>query len=367
MHVGKSFLMNALAGVPGLFTVANSSLPCTKGVDISSAILPYQELEAHTSKLGIQLSDIELHDNHHHPQPPSKPSKSSAPPQIGFVDVEGQGAEDSQYDTMLALPLLLTSKVILFNHKGAPTVNEMLTRLGVLARAAEYIDIDGDDNANGKESGDDTDGSSTNRVSYASQRLSGTSKKFGHLHVIFRDFSFEGNEQDVYQQLLGLEPVQPTKTSKTTKSFNPSMKSDRDRENDALKAVQERNDIRNLLHENFQSIHIWLLKQPASGDVLKQYRELPEEHVDPAFTSEVHRLQYVLTQQLQTPTLFAGSYLNGTKISTLLTQITQTLNTNGAISVPSVFKAMENETVNRVYKEIVDEFEKKIQKIKSSQ
>jgi hypothetical protein len=33
-------------------------------------------------------------------------------PLIGFVDVEGQGAEDGTYDTMLALPLLLTSKVI---------------------------------------------------------------------------------------------------------------------------------------------------------------------------------------------------------------------------------------------------------------
>jgi len=28
-----------------------------------------------------------------------------------FVDVEGQGAEDNTYDTLLALPLLLTSKV----------------------------------------------------------------------------------------------------------------------------------------------------------------------------------------------------------------------------------------------------------------
>ncbi len=45
----------------------------------------------------------------------------SAPPThplVGFVDVEGQGSEDATYDTLLALPLLLTSKVVLFNHKG---------------------------------------------------------------------------------------------------------------------------------------------------------------------------------------------------------------------------------------------------------
>ena len=29
----------------------------------------------------------------------------------------------------------------LFNHKGAPTVSDMLSKLGVLARAAEYIDL----------------------------------------------------------------------------------------------------------------------------------------------------------------------------------------------------------------------------------
>lgn len=38
-------------------------------------------------------------------------SDTKSNPLISFVDVEGQGAEDGTYDTMLALPLLLTSKV----------------------------------------------------------------------------------------------------------------------------------------------------------------------------------------------------------------------------------------------------------------
>jgi hypothetical protein len=50
------------------------------------------------------------------PQIPTTPPPASAP-HIGFVDVEGQGAEDGTYDTILALPLLLVSKVVLFNHK----------------------------------------------------------------------------------------------------------------------------------------------------------------------------------------------------------------------------------------------------------
>lgn len=144
------------------------------------------------------------------------------------------------------------------------------------------------------------------------------------------------------------------------------MKSDRDRENDAIKAIQERNDIRNLLHANFQSINVWLLKQPASADDLKAYRELPESLVDPEFTSEVQKLTVVLNQQLRTPTLFNGTYLNGVKITTLLQQITSNLNTNGAISVPSVFRAMENETVARVYAEVVDEWQKRTEKLAKS-
>lgn len=362
--------MNCLSGCPGLFSVVNSSQPCTKGVDISTGVMPYQQLEAHAQRLPIDADEIHLREAAAAPVSTSKSSSKSkrgppSPPSIGWVDVEGQGAEDNSYDTMLALPLLLTSKVCLFNHKGAPTVSDMLSKLGVLARAAEYIDV-GESSEEATTTTDSSDAAAGGST-FASQRAAGGAKKFGHLHVVFRDFSFEGDSASVHQQLLGLENVQPTKSTKATKSLNSGVKSDRDRENDAIKAVQERNDIRNLLHENFESIHIWLLKQPASADQLKSHRELPEEMVDPEFTREVQRLTVTLASQLRTPALFNGSSLNGVKVSTLLQQITTNLNTNGAISVPSVFKAMENETVNRVFKEVMEEMEKRVEKIKKSQ
>ena len=40
-----------------------------------------------------------------------------------FVDVEGQGAEDGTYDTLLALPLLLTSKVYVHWRSGCMRAN----------------------------------------------------------------------------------------------------------------------------------------------------------------------------------------------------------------------------------------------------
>src|SRR5206468_977582 len=100
-------------------------------------------------------------------------------------------AEDNSYDTMLALPLLLTSKIVLFNHKGAPTVSDMLSKLGVLARAADYIELAEETKENNDEEESKTGPSSK--------------KKFGHLHVLFRDFSFDGDKKSVYHQLFDME------------------------------------------------------------------------------------------------------------------------------------------------------------------
>jgi len=154
---GKSFMLNRLVGVPSLFKVINSSVPCTRGVDISSYIASPQALydrslrrppttaappSAPASPAPAPASTPATAATSGIPTPsaPTTPPPASAP-QIGFVDVEGQGAEDGTYDTILALPLLLVSKVVLFNHKGAPTVSDMLSKLGVLARAADCVDI----------------------------------------------------------------------------------------------------------------------------------------------------------------------------------------------------------------------------------
>ncbi len=151
---GKSFMMNRLVGTSSLFKVINSSVPCTRGVDMSSYVASAQSL-------------YERAVTHRKTSPAAAPTATAAPvapgeapapvqataadlkleapgagaPDVGFVDVEGQGAEDGTYDTILALPLLLVSKVVLFNHKGAPTVSDMLSKLGVLARAADCVDL----------------------------------------------------------------------------------------------------------------------------------------------------------------------------------------------------------------------------------
>mmetsp|Transcript_46774 Transcript_46774/g.92036 ORF Transcript_46774/g.92036 Transcript_46774/m.92036 type:complete len:605 (+) Transcript_46774:76-1890(+) len=301
---GKSFMMNCLTGTRGMFKVINSSVPCTRGVDISSHIKTHSELADHVNSFS-----------------PEEKVEGVKDMQLGFVDVEGQGAEDGTYDTMLALPLLVMSKVVLFNHKGAPTVSDMLSKLGVIARAADYIDLD------------DGEGEDENPQQ----------KKFGHLHVLFRDFSFEGGEDSVYEQLMGKEKI--VKKAKQIASAN-----------DPAKAAKERNDIRQLLLDNFETITVHLFKQPATADELKEHKELPEELIDQEFIAGVNNLLTSVTKQMAEPTLFNGKPLTGPKMKSLMATVCKQVNEGGAINVPSVFAAMEKETVMRVGAACFQEF-----------
>lgn len=303
---GKSFMMNCLVGARGLFKVINSSLPCTKGVDISSLIVPQADLANRVN--GFSDEQVPLSEDI----------------ELGFVDVEGQGDRDITYDTMLALPLLLTSKIVLFNHKGAPHVSDMLSKLGVLARAAEYIELGADDQVESNSSPPER-------------------KKFGHLHVIFRDFSFEGDREIVYEQLMGKEQVTKTKTMKGGGT-------------DPTKAAKERNNIRKLLKENFESVNVWLFKQPATSDELRQHAELPEEVIDNEFKETIRGLQHTITEHCSEPTFFNGTPLTGAMTGSLIRQVAESLNNGGCVSVPSVFRAMEKETVARITAKVLKEF-----------
>ena len=351
---GKSFMMNCLAGTRGVFDVVNTADPCTVGVDVSNHFVALPTLLRRAERLAaLDDKSSSTSSSSSLPLPPPSSSnlasakKSEDRTLVGFVDVEGQGAQDNLYDTKLALPLLLTSKIVLFNHKGAPTVANMLAQLGVLAKSAEYIEIGGDETKG-------TEGVSATKAKTggvavgvaAAVQDGGSAKQFGHLHVLFRDFSFEGTVDSVYSQLMGME-VEPSAPAGKA----GGNKLDRDRQLEAIKVIQERNRIRDLLLDNFESIHVWLFKQPASADDLKSHRELPEDVVDPEFVQEVNRLSIVLASQLRQPTLFGGSAVTGPKVQTLLTQITASLNVSGSISVPSVFRAMENEQASAVLRE----------------
>ncbi|RHY36869.1 hypothetical protein DYB25_011250, partial [Aphanomyces astaci] len=249
---GKSFLMNLLANQQDLFRISNEKEPCTQGVDLSSHFMP---LEAFSRINGCP--------------PVSSPNMS-----IGFVDAEGQGDRDITYDSRLVSPVLLASKVVIFNWKDSLQADRMLNLLAVLAKAAQNVEL-----AEGE-----------------------TRKVFGHLHMyvcpfesptpascvvlrsVFRDWNFINTS--------------PTEVHDTL--FK--------KEKGASKEVSNRNLARHELSEAFESISIWLFPLPSiyssmrraegkkiqlhAEDAIRNFckaqLELPSLVDTQAFTAQVH-------------------------------------------------------------------------------
>lgn len=282
-RTGKSFLLNCLAGKPGLFRCNNQHLPCTKGSDISASTNKLKSIADH---VGVKVA------------------APMANARVAWVDCEGSGDQDVSYDTKLTMPLLISSKVIIFNHKGAPTASSMLDQLSVLARTAEGVE--------------------TNR------------KMFGHLHLVLRDYSFDTPKAEILEKILGEEPLPPPSRLQVPRSN----KRPEHTGHDPARSAKERNDIRQLLKTNFASINVWLLTQPAEPDQLKAYPELPESKVNREFVTQVHEMLRVVTEQLaETQTL------TGPSTATLLTRAVQQINKDGKIRILSAMEGMEREHI----------------------
>lgn len=149
---GKSFLMNLLADQQDLFKISNLREPCTQGVDLSGHFLPLSRFSAVNGCPAIN-------------------TRAAQEMLVGFVDAEGQGDRDITCalrsvglcvwvlmadqsfisttqladDSRLVSPVLLTSKVVIFNWKDSLQADRILNLLAVLARAAQGIELaDGD-------------------------------------------------------------------------------------------------------------------------------------------------------------------------------------------------------------------------------
>ena len=126
---GKSFLMNCLLG-NNAFHTTDSLGVCTKGIQVASVV----------SEVGDGGCAF-------------------------FVDTEGQGDEDVDSDATLLTPILLLSKVILFNWKGGLQKSKILDELAILVEVANCV---------------------------SSNSFEEDTPIFGHLHIILRDFHFQG-------------------------------------------------------------------------------------------------------------------------------------------------------------------------------
>ncbi|KAG6586887.1 Guanylate-binding protein [Phytophthora cinnamomi] len=265
---GKSFLMNLLADQQDLFKISNLREPCTQGVDLSGHFVPLSRFSGFNGC------------------PPVTP-RASRGLHVGFVDAEGQGDRDITYDSRLVSPVLLSSKVVLFNWKDSLQADRMLNLLAVLARAAQGIEL--------------ADGANT--------------KVFGHLHLVFRDWSFvDSTPEEVYRDLF-------------------------QKEKGRSEEVNVRNLARVNLIEAFESINIWLFPAPVENTANLRDK-IRFEQLQKPFQDKLRELRKCLSSQLQQPMTFYNRPLTAKYLSQIMPALVDTLNSDQVIMPESIYSSM---------------------------
>ncbi|GMF09820.1 unnamed protein product [Phytophthora lilii] len=259
---GKSFLMNLLADQQDLFKISNLREPCTQGVDLSGHFVPLSRFSGFNGC------------------PPVTP-KASKGIHVGFVDAEGQGDRDITYDSRLVSPVLLSSKVVIFNWKDSLQADRMLNLLAVLARAAQGIEL--------------ADGANT--------------KVFGHLH-----FFVDSTPEEVYRDLF-------------------------QKEKGRSEEVNVRNLARVNLVEAFESINIWLFPAPVANTANLRDK-IRFDQLQKPFQEKLRELRKCLSNQLQHPMKFYQRPLTAKYLSQIMPALVDTLNSDQVIMPESIYSSM---------------------------
>jgi len=151
--------------------------------------------------------------------------------------------------------------------------DRILDLLGVMSRAASTVDL-------GSGSGSGAGG-----------------KPFGHLHIVFRDWNFEGDKESVEAQLLGIEVG-------------------------AAEDGARRNVVRRALVAAFESITVWLLPPPTEK-VADLSKVITNEMMSPEFNAAVRSLRGALCAQLTAPRRWGDQPLTGPRLAEFVPQIAE--------------------------------------------
>lgn len=298
---GKSFLMNMLAGEDRLFKISSSQDPCTQGVDVSRKVISWGAFRRHDE---IATKKHERRSIDH--------ASSEPAPKIAFVDVEGQGDRDLTYDANLVCPVVLTSRCVIFNWKDSLQRDRLLNLLAVMQRAAFNVATEEEEEE--EEGGD--------KSQEYGNTLAPHTKIFGHLHIVFRDWAYDGTKETVYKTLFTQE-----------RSLAP----------DAV----ARNQIRSVLQNAFESISIWLLPPPVDRTT-DLNKELRTGDLSDAFKVQVTALRHALAEQVKAPHHFCGKVLTGPKIASLVPALVETLNDGNRVLPRSMYANLIAAEVTRV-------------------
>jgi hypothetical protein len=300
---GKSTLLNQLAKSLGLFAISHKDQTCTRGVDLSAKFVPVESFMVGSGGGG---GGEKLH--------------------VGFVDVEGQGVEGVEYDTKLVTPALLFSKVLLFNWKGAPQPDMILDMLGVLAEAAESVNLAGGEG--GEEGGEEEE--------EEKDEEEGEQKDiFGHLHIIFRDWTFES---DATARAL-LAPEKPRSKAKKLS-----------------KEAKKRNAIRATLQRVFTSITMWTFPAPVDNIMTER---VCAETLTAGFKERTAELRAAVGAQLaEGPTKLGGETLTCADLADLMPAVAEAMNADDMLTPQGLFAQVADRKAARACAKYRDDLRK---------
>ncbi|CAN0316110.1 unnamed protein product [Ascophyllum nodosum] len=266
-RTGKSYIMNLLARREkgDIFPVSGGFKACTVGADMSKATVGLESFSRCSYAAGAE----EL--------------GGGRTPDIGFVDVEGQGDRHQSQDILLATPLLILSKVVIFNWLGRPNKNTVLGELATMSEAATFINRGQRGNA------------------------------FGHLILLLRDVQVNG-EKEVYSIVFENEDSDGASTD------------------EEATAMEERNKTRNLLKKTFETVRVVCMPSPHAeiGD-----RSVSVDEVKPAFATKLSGLRDTLSGILREPHQFGGQpVVGGVMFTSLLSDLCERVNQGAKDIVP---------------------------------
>ena len=254
---GKSFLMNCLVG-NSVFRTSDNIGVCTKG---------------------IQLANV-VHD-------------------VGnggcafFVDTEGQGDKDVESDATLLTPVILLSKVILFNWKGALQKNQILNELAILVEVGNCV---------------------------SSNSFKQDASIFGHLHIVLRDFHFQGSAEEALAIIFDKEKMKERKDEK----------------------AKERNRIREKILSSFQSIDVCLIPVPC-----EDVRDLNLGATSEKFQKSVKELKIAILRQMSQPRRFGTFVVNLQNVDNLVRKFVKELEDGNIVHVKSAISQLQREVVDK--------------------
>jgi hypothetical protein len=162
-------------------------------------------------------------------------------------------------------------------------------------------------------------------------------KKFGHLHIIFRDWqavSASGNNG------VGSSTTDPAAEAVYRDLFNEERGSD----------AASRNQIRRDILASFETVEVWLFDPPTETTAALR-QKLTFQATTKTFKAQVRALRNVLADQLSTPMITATTTLTAANLGQLVTAIASALNT-GEVVLPSdaYINMMQQEVQQHLHK-----------------